>query len=464
MKTKFVFTSSFKPDFTIKYKARLVVCGYSQIYGIDYTETFAPTTPILNVTIMAHIGKVMNSYISSFDVKGAFLEGNNDHVQYCYLPEQLFGPNYRVRIVKSLYGQKQSPKIWNDHLNNILIRMGFTRCPVSPCLYSYINGKDYLFITIHVDDGYMISSNKDIVDSFQNMFKTYIKEFTIYHPVMKYLGIEFEEDKNYVYLHQQHYIKNINLLDINNDYKNEKIPMKPTVNLRIHEQNTLLEPLLPVCGALRYLSDRTRPDILTATGEVSSNGSPHPTNEHVKVAKNILRYVKSTYDTKLVLGGQGPIILFAYSDAAFITSGKCKSRLGGCLFLGEDAGSIYSFSRNDHTVSHSSCEAEIKAIDLTIKSILHVRDLLQFFGHEQFNKTILYTDSKSSIDLLNTLKSKENTRHINVRINYIREAINLGNITLKFIENDNNVADGLTKPLDVKKFSKFKSKLLNFDE
>jgi hypothetical protein len=33
MKTKFVFTVTFKSDYTLKYKARLVVCEYSQIIG-----------------------------------------------------------------------------------------------------------------------------------------------------------------------------------------------------------------------------------------------------------------------------------------------------------------------------------------------------------------------------------------------------------------------------------------------
>jgi hypothetical protein len=71
------------------------------------------------------------------------------------------------------------------------------------------------------------------------------------------------------------------------------------------------------------------------------------------------------------------------------------------LFLGKDSGAIQSFSRNDSTVSHS-CESEIKAIDLVIKSVLHVRDLLDFLGEEQKDKTIIYTDSKSLIDLLHT--------------------------------------------------------------
>jgi hypothetical protein len=68
------------------------------------------------------------------------------------------------------------------------------------------------------------------------------------------------------------------------------------------------------------------------------------------------------------------------------------------------------------------------------KSVLHVRDLLEFLGEEQKDKTTIYTDSKSSIDLLSTFKSNENTKHINVRIHFIRESLNANKIQLKFIE------------------------------
>jgi hypothetical protein len=462
MKTKFVFTTSFRPDFTVKYKARLVVCGYSQVYGIDYEETFAPTTPITNILMLLHIAKKRKAILASFDVKGAFLEGYNDFEQYCWLPEELYGKKLRVQIIKSLYGQKQSPKIWNDHLNNILIKMGFERCPVSPCLYRYIGDNvDYMYITIHVDDGLAMSDSLQTIQNFMKEFQTYIKEATLFYPVKKFLGMEISEDDNHAYVHQHEYIKNIKLLDIDSNCKFERIPMKPNVNLRIQEQDDTLQPLLNVSGVLRYISDRSRPDLLVSVGEMSSNGAPYPSKAHYEVAKNILRYVKSSKDDRLTLGGNDPVVLEAYSDASYITSGTCKSRLGGCLFLSKNSGTIHAFSTNDTTVSHSSCEAEIKAIDLTIKAVIHARDLLSFFNEEQTEKTIIYTDSQSSITLLQTLKSKKNTRHINVRIHFIREALNKNLIELKFVGTDDNIADGLTKPLEPLKFKKFKKRLIN---
>ena len=75
MKTRFVFTVVYKNDFSIKFKARLVACGYSQVQGINYEETFSPTTPILAVFIVLHLAARLRSHKIIFDVKGAFMEG-----------------------------------------------------------------------------------------------------------------------------------------------------------------------------------------------------------------------------------------------------------------------------------------------------------------------------------------------------------------------------------------------------
>lgn len=87
-------------------------------------------------------------------------------------------------------------------------------------------------------------------------------------------------------------------------------------------------------------------------------------------------------------GGDDPIELFGYSDASYITVGNCKSRLGGCLFLGMYSGAISSYSKNDTTVSHSSTEAEIKAIDELCRQIVYIRDILIFMNINIVNPTM----------------------------------------------------------------------------
>ena len=71
MKTKFMFTVTFTSDYTLKYKARLVVCGYSQIKGIDYHVTYAPNVQTNTVFLLLFLAGWGSRRVSLFDVTAA---------------------------------------------------------------------------------------------------------------------------------------------------------------------------------------------------------------------------------------------------------------------------------------------------------------------------------------------------------------------------------------------------------
>jgi hypothetical protein len=238
-----------------------------------------------------------------------------------------------------------------------------------------------------------------------------------------------------------------------------KVPMNNTTNLRVQEPNPELASLLPVTGKLRYICDRTRPDILVATGEISTGSQP--SNEHYKVAKQTFNYLKCTKDKVLKLGGCDKIVHFAFSDASYITAGNSKSRLGHCQFLGTDSGAIDCTSVNDHSVSHSSMEAEIKALDLLVLAVIHTRNIMEFLDYDIESPTMIFCDNQSAIELCKTLKQTNKSRHIQMRINFIRECINKRLIELIFVPTDENVADVLTKPLSDVPFNKHIDKIMN---
>ena len=50
---KWVYRTKFNPDGSVnKYKARLVVKGYAQIYGVDFSETFAPVARMETIRML----------------------------------------------------------------------------------------------------------------------------------------------------------------------------------------------------------------------------------------------------------------------------------------------------------------------------------------------------------------------------------------------------------------------------
>ena len=455
MGTKLILKYAYNNDYTIKAKARLVAKGYSQIYGLDYLETYAPTVSLLTVFLLFWMAAHFVMWSAIFDVSGAFLEGVQDIQQFAILPKELFPDDYnqlRVEVKGNWYGTKQAPKIWNDHLDEILvIEMEMIRCPVDPCLYLKRIGEDIIILCVHVDDGKLISTKKEYIEEFLQTLLQHVRKVKILWTYSRYIGMDVDwyPEEQQVILNQRTYIEQRDW--VSTTTREIKTPMSTTVNLRTAKPNPENESLLPITGTLRYLADRTRPDILVATGCMSTGGAINPSNDHIATAERTVNYLMQYPNLGLVLGGATPLSIFAYADASYITDGDAKSRLGGCVFLNNDSGAVISFSRNDtsiSTISHSVMEAEIKAVDQVILELVYLMDLLTFMGLHHSEPISLYCDNKNAVDFCNTIKHSHKTKVVNMRIHFIREMIKKGFIVVKFIRSAYNVADVLTKPLN----------------
>src|SRR5687767_6048015 len=63
-----------------RYKATLVARGYSQTYGIDYDETFAPVAKMNTIRILISCVANFGWLLYQLDVKNAFLHGDLQEV------------------------------------------------------------------------------------------------------------------------------------------------------------------------------------------------------------------------------------------------------------------------------------------------------------------------------------------------------------------------------------------------
>jgi hypothetical protein len=311
-----------------------------------------------------------------------------------------------------------------------------------------------------VDDGVIVTNKESIAEEFIEEIKKYLKKVTLSNDFVRYLGMDINYlPGGYILLSQEIYIEG----HFDEYNKIQSTPMSNTTNLRIQPPNISNASLLPVTGALRYPADRCRPDILVAVGEMSTGGSPHPSDEHVKTSVRCRNYLTTTKSLGMLFGGPAEFNMFAYTDASYITDGNARSRLGGCLFLSLYSGAILSYSKNDttiSTISHSSTEAEIKSIDEMAREIIHQREVAVFCGLTVNKPTPMYVDTKSSIELCSTLKERHKTRHINMRICFIRELVQNKIISFHFVVSEDNVADMLTKPLYEERFEAHRDKLM----
>ncbi|KAL0349107.1 UNVERIFIED_CONTAM: Retrovirus-related Pol polyprotein from transposon TNT 1-94 [Sesamum angustifolium] len=91
IKCKWIFKKKIKPDGSIdKFKARLVVVGYTQKKGIDYFDTYSPVTKIATIRALIALSAINDLMIHQMDVKTAFLNGDLEEEIYMEQPEGLW--------------------------------------------------------------------------------------------------------------------------------------------------------------------------------------------------------------------------------------------------------------------------------------------------------------------------------------------------------------------------------------
>ena len=92
-----------------KYKARLVAKGFSQIPGIDFTETFAPVLRLDTLRLLLALATKLNLVIHVVNIMGAYLNGTLDEEIYMKQPPGFKDGTDRVcKLARTLYGLKQS--------------------------------------------------------------------------------------------------------------------------------------------------------------------------------------------------------------------------------------------------------------------------------------------------------------------------------------------------------------------
>lgn len=320
------------------YKARLVARGFSQRYGEDYDETLAPVVKHETVRVLLALATQQELHVRHLDVKNAYLNGKLDEVIFM---EQHVGfveagqENKVLRLRMSLYGLKQSARVWNKTAASMLEKMGFTCGDADKCLYSRHEGEKMTYILLFVDDLLVAGRSAETTAQVSKQIKEHfqIKDLD---DVSHYLGIQIEREEDGSYLLNQR-AKIIKLVKENGmtDSKPVATPMESgflaapqndTVEL---ESNGMYRKLM---GSLLYLATVSRPDIAVAVGLLCRRVEK-PTQYDWKAAKRVVRYLASSSDVRLRLSPCKDQRLTYYVDADWAGDRTDRKSTSGYVFL-----------------------------------------------------------------------------------------------------------------------------------
>ncbi|GJV82354.1 zinc finger, CCHC-type containing protein [Tanacetum coccineum] len=137
---KWIFKRNLKVDGTVeKFKAMLVIQGFKQKSGINYFDTYALVARISTIRLLIAMASIHSLIIHQMDVKTTFLNVELEEEVYM---NQLLGfilpgnENNVCKLVKSLYGIKQSPKQWHQKFNEVVLSNGYLLNQADKCVYS----------------------------------------------------------------------------------------------------------------------------------------------------------------------------------------------------------------------------------------------------------------------------------------------------------------------------------------
>lgn len=459
---KWVFTVKCKADGSVeRYKARLVAKGFTQTYGVDYQETFAPVAKINSIRILLSLAAKYNWPLHQLDVKNAFLNGDLEEKVFMRLPpgfEQVFGRDKVLRLLKSLYGLKQSPRAWFKRFTKVIKGYGYIQSQADHTLF-YKRSRDgkISILIVYVDD---IILTGDDLEGIRGLKKQLSQDFEIKDlgELKYFLGMEFARSREGIFVNQRKYIldllKETGLLGC----KAAETPVEANIKLKPAEPEDVInkEQYQRLVGRLIYLS-HTRPDIAFSVSMVSQF-MHSPGQEHFNAAYRILRYLKGTPGKGLMFKRCDNLQIEVYTDADWAGSiTDARSTSGYCTFIG---GNLVTWrSKKQSVVARSSAEAELRSLANGICEAIWIKRLLEELKIPISNPIKIYCDNKAAISIAHNPVLHDRTKHIEVDKHFIKEKIESGLICISYVPTTQQTADVLTKGLVKRQFELLVSKL-----
>ncbi|CAI7890500.1 unnamed protein product [Closterium sp. NIES-54] len=379
--------------------------SFTQVYGADYDETYAPVSKYATLRIFLSIIAVLDLNLMQLDMKNAFLQSDIDQVLYMYQPDYFNDGTGRVcKLLKSLYCLKQSLLLWYRALDSVLLGAGWKKSEVDTALY------------------FKVGSNK------VNLL------------VRK------------MWLHQQGYADKLHgrFLDekLNGRTPKKSVSVDAYATLTFDDEEAQEheeEEYRQKVGSLQFAASTTRPDIAFACSKLGS-GLTVRRDQYWREVDRCLAYLANIRDTPLEFGGgEESLKLVGYVDADNANDKQNRMSTGGYVFVFEGVAVSWS-SQRIKCATLSSTESEYVAATKASKEGRRLRFLLvEFWQLDAGTPTVLRVDNNSAITVAEGMGLTGNLKYMERRQAWLQYMVKRGKFSLRYIPTAEQPADFLTK-------------------
>ncbi|CAI7905976.1 unnamed protein product [Closterium sp. NIES-54] len=314
--------------------------------------TTDPYAPLWQATLDAELAK-----FDELDISNAFLYAPVDRDIYVRPPEPRRNGDKVWKLKRSVYGLKQAPPLWHQHLRGVLLELDMVQSESDPSFFIWKReGKETVWLLTYVDD-ILIQSHDDkgIEAVIQHLKQKFT--LTISKTMTQFLGLNVTADNDSISLGLTKYISQaLATFVMEGSRSGIRTPITKETGPQGEPPDEIDSQLvLKQVGTLLYISTAGRPDITYATHVLARQASK-PTAATVLGIQRVFKYLQNTADVGLVYGG-GDLVLRGYTDSDYANEVGCHS-VGGYMFtLG---GAAVSWRTKRQTViATSTAEAEI---------------------------------------------------------------------------------------------------------
>ena len=487
IKSTWAFKIARLPDGSVKkFRSRFCVRGDTQIEGVDVFETYAPVVQWSTIRMCLAIANQRNLKTRAVDISNAFVSSDLPPEEDIYIemprgkslqgvPFKKDGKVYKLK--KSLYGLRQSPKLFFETLKAVLTDpqgLKFVQAEKDQCLFI----KDGIIAVCYVDDILLFAETDELmdeaIDGLEKVFEMTKDDKN--QDVFAYLGIQIrrgtDEEGNRTITFLQPGLINKILADVKDRQGvpiGESKPFKPeptpaggplgaAKDDEPFDEKEFGFSYASAIGMLMYLL-HTRADMQLAVHQCA-RFTHQPKRSHGLAVRRIVRYLRTTKDGGLEYKQcTGPITFDNYVDADF--SGlygvedsqdptSAKSRTGYVFTLGGNP--VHFVSKLQSTISLSTVEAEYTALSTSLRDFLPMRMTAEAIckafkvdiGDKGSIKSTVFEDNSGTLKMAQAKRITPRTKHINVIYHWFWAHTGEGtNIEMKKIDTKDQIGDNL---------------------
>ena len=463
MNCHYVFTVKRKKDGSIeKFKARLVADGNTQKFGVDFDRIFASVVKTSTIRLMLLLAAARDYNLSSIDITMAYLQADLDEDLFMRPPPNVhpFDSENRPIVCKlrrSLYGLRQAGRVWAILFASFLMSWGLVRSSIDCCLYTYTSPSgEILWIAVYVDDALICDNSPELrarfVADLSERFPTEDKGELSW---ILNVAITRDRPSRTISMSQALYVADLTtkfapyLLDASLT-RHFDCPMdeglvltdddQPEVGTQDHEDMAVRrDAYMSLVGGLLWLANMSLPLIAYPTSQLA-RFLTNPGPSHFQAALRVLLYVRQHGNQPLTFAPNPAMGLDTFVDSSwdtrFSVSG-CMIFFHGCLF--------HWFSKMQKSVSLSSAEAEYFGAMMAARDVIFIRDILIDLGITLDGPSVIFSDSKSAVDMSVDPVAFKKTKHILRAAEFLRDLVAREVIALKHLPGKIMLADVLTK-------------------